>query len=105
MIRDMKLAGLAEGTRCGYLRAVRQLTAYHMISPDQLSERQVEEYLLYVRDELGVARGTFEPIVAGIKFFYLTTLGYEWPLLTQKKFASRVRSDCPTSAAMWTAAA
>src|SRR5262245_32161549 len=58
MIRDMRLAGLVEGTQREYLRAVRQLAASYMTSPDQLSERQVEDYLLYVRDDLGVARGT-----------------------------------------------
>jgi hypothetical protein len=105
MLRDMQLAGLVEGTRHLYLRAVRQLAAYYMVSPDRLTERQVEDYLLYVRDDLGVSRGTFAPILAGLKFFYLNTLGYDWPLLTKKKSASRGRSGCPTSAAMPTAAA
>ena len=59
MIRDMQLAGLVEGTRREYLRGVRQLAAYYMVSPDQLSERNVEDYILYVRDDLGVAKGTF----------------------------------------------
>ena len=59
MIRDLKLAGLDEGTQRAYLRAVRQLAAYYMLPPDQLSERQVEDYILYVRDELAVAKGTF----------------------------------------------
>jgi hypothetical protein len=105
MLRDMQLAGLVQGTRQQYLRAVRQLAAYYMVPPDRLSERQVEQYVLYVRDELGVAKGTFEPIVAGLKFFYLETLGYDWPLLTKKRSASRGRSGCPTSAAMPIAAA
>jgi len=105
MIQDLKLAGLVQGTRRQYVRAVRQLAAYYMVSPDRLSERQVEQYLLYVRDELGVAKGTFEPIVAGLKFFYLTTLGYDWPLFLKKRSASRGRSGCPTSAAMPIAAA
>ena len=105
MLRDMQLAGLVEGTRQQYLRAVRQLAAYYMVPPDRLSERQVEQYLLYVRDDLGVAKGTFEPIVAGLKFFYLQTLGYDWPLLTKKKSASLARSGYPTSAAMPIAAA
>jgi hypothetical protein len=61
MIRDLKLAGLEEGTQQVYLRAVRQLAAYYMLSPDQLSERHVQDYILYVRDELAVAKGTFEP--------------------------------------------
>jgi hypothetical protein len=54
---------------------------------------------------LGVAKGTFEPIVAGLKFFYLQTLGCDWPLFTKKKSASRGRSGCPTSAATPIAAA
>src|SRR5580692_8185033 len=84
MTRDMQLAGLVEGTRREYLRAVRQLAAYYMVSPDRLSERNVEDYILYVRDELGVAKGTFEPIFFGLKFFYVNTLGYDWPLFTKK---------------------
>ncbi len=84
MIRDMQLAGLVEGTRREYLRAVRQLAAYYMVSPDQFSERKVEDYILYVRDDLGVAKGTFDPMLAGLKFFYLNTLNYDWPLFTKK---------------------
>ena len=65
MIRDMQLAGLVEEEPTArYLRAVRQLAAYYLVSPDQLSERNVEDYLLYVRDDLGVAKGTFVPMFA-----------------------------------------
>jgi len=35
MVQDLKLAGLKQGTADVYLRAVRQLTAYYMTSPDQ----------------------------------------------------------------------
>ena len=105
MIQDMKLAGLVEGTAKEYLRAVRQLAAYHMVAPDRVSERQVQDYILYVRDELGVAKGTFEPLFAGLKFFYVNTQGYDWPLFTKKKFASHVRNACPTFAATRTVAA
>jgi integrase/recombinase XerD len=99
MTADMQLAGLAEGTRREYLRAVYQLTTYYMIAPDRLTERQVHEYILFVRDDLGAAKGTFAPILAGLKFFYLNTLGYEWPLFSKKKSASHSRSGYPTSAA------
>ena len=105
MIQDMKLAGLVEGTAREYLRAVRQLAAYYMVAPDRISERQVQDYILYVRDELGVAKGTFAPLLAGLKFFYINTLGYDWALLTKKKFASHARSGCPMSAATKIAAA
>jgi Phage integrase, N-terminal SAM-like domain len=105
MIRDMQLAGLVQGTQGEYIKAVRQLAAYYMVSPGRLSERQVESYLLYVRDELGVAKGTFAPTFAGIKFFYLNTLGYDWPLFTKKKSASHAGKGCPTSGLTTTAAA
>ena len=97
--RDLRLAGLDEGTQQAYLRSVRQLAAYYMVSPDRLSERQVEDYILYVRDELAVAKGTFQPMFFGLKFFYVNTLGYQWPLFTKKKYVSHATSDCPTSAA------
>ncbi len=105
MIKDMQLAGLVEGTRREYLRAPRQLAAYYMVSPDQLSERKVEDYILYVRDDLGVARGTFDPMFAGLKFFYVQTLGYDWPLFTKKKSANPARNGYPTCAVTRTAAA
>ena len=103
MLGDLKLAGLGEGTQREYLRAVRQLAACYMRSPDQLSERQVQDYILYVRDELGIAKGTFEPMFAGLKFFYVNTMGYRWPLFTQKKYASHASVGCPMSVPMMTA--
>ena len=106
MAEDLRLAGLHErGTDKVYLRAVRQLSTYYMLSPDRLSERQVQDYILYVRDELDVAKGTFEPMFAGLKFFYVNTLGWDWPLFTKKKSASHVKNGCPISAAITIAAA
>ena len=105
MIEDLKLAGLVEGSREQYLRAVHQLAAYYMISPDRLTERQVQDYILYVRDDLCIAKGTFAPLFAGLKFFYVNTLGLEWALFTKKKCASHGRSGYRTFAPMRTAAA
>ncbi len=95
MTKDLKLAGLSSGTQREYLRAVRQLAEYYTCSPDQLTESQVEDYILYVRDKLGIAKGTFEPMFAGLKFFYLNTLGYQWPLLTKKKVRTPLRKRLP----------
>jgi hypothetical protein len=52
-----------------------------------------------------VAKGTFEPIFFGLKFFYVNTLGYDWPLFTKKKCASHAGSGYPMSVATRTAAA
>lgn len=86
MIEDMKLAGLAERTQQVYLQAVRGLAKRYRQSPDQLTEEEVRRYLLDIRDQ-GAARGRFKTCHYGIKFFYCTTLGVDWPLFKK-------RSDC-----------
>jgi hypothetical protein len=105
MIRDLELAGLVRSTQREYLRAVRQLAASYMVSPNQLTEREVEDFLFYVRDELCVAREAFATIWASLKFFYLNTLGYDWPLFTKKKSASYAKYACLLFAATRIAAA
>jgi hypothetical protein len=84
MIEDMILAGLAEGTRQAYLRAVWQLTAFYRRSPDLLSEEEVRHYLLDLRQR-GVARGTFQIARYGLQFFFRHTLGRVWELFGGKK--------------------
>jgi len=99
MTESLKLAGLSAGTSKKYLRAVQQLAAYYMVPPDQLSERQVQDYLLYVRDTLEVAKGTWTPMYHGLKHFFVNTLAYDWALFTKKKFACRSRNDFRMSVA------
>jgi hypothetical protein len=83
-IEDMILAGLAEGTRQVYTRAVYQLAAQCRRSPDLLSEEEVRSYLLDLRQR-GVARGTFQIAHFGLRFFYCHTLGRAWELFGEKK--------------------
>jgi hypothetical protein len=101
MTKDMQLAGLVEGTRREYLRGVRLL---HGLARSTQREGGRGLYP-YVRDDLGIAKGTFDPMFAGLKFFYLNTLDYDWPLFMKKKSASHTRSGCPTSGVTRTAAA
>jgi hypothetical protein len=53
----------------------------------------------------GFAKGTFQQHFFGIKFFFVNTLGYDWPLLTKKKSANPFANACLTSEATRTAAA
>ena len=54
-----------------------------MIPPDQLCQRQVEDYILHVRDDFGRGQGDVHPIWAALEFLYVNTLGYDWPLFTK----------------------
>jgi len=89
MMDDMRLAGFAQRTRDVYIQAVRRLAAHYMRSPDLLSEEEVRAFLLYLRDERGVARGTFKTNHGGIRFLYTRTLDRDWPLFSQKNASAR----------------
>jgi hypothetical protein len=55
---DLQLAGLAQRTVNGYLRAVHQLADYCQCSPDQVSEQQLRNWLLYLKNEKEFAYGS-----------------------------------------------
>jgi len=59
MIRDMELAGLTGGTQQTYIGAVVKLQDHYHVRPGRLSEKQVQQYILWLRDEKGVAIGLF----------------------------------------------
>ena len=105
MIEDMQLAGLAQSTQQAYVKCVRKLAGHFRLSPDRITERQLREYLIHLRDVRGIAKGTFQQHFFGIKFFFVNTLAYDWPLLTKKKSANRIANAFPTSEATKTAAA
>jgi integrase/recombinase XerD len=105
MIQDMYLAGLTVGTQKNYVWAVRLLAAHYHIPPDQLTEGQVRDYLVYLREVKGIAKGTFQLYLSSMKFLYLNTLGYDWPLFTKKKSGYPDRNAFPTHGATRTVAA
>jgi integrase len=95
MIGDMELAGYTPGTQQTYLGAVVKLQDHYQVRPDRLSEKQVQQYILWLRNEKKVAKGTFQSNWAGIKFFYYHTLGVDWPLFTRKKVRQPLRKRLP----------
>ena len=95
MIDDMVAAGLAANTQAAYLRAVRGLAKHFRRSPEVLSEKEVRSYLLHLRDERGVAHGTFQPYHAGIQFLYVRTLDRDWALFSKKRSARPSAAACP----------
>jgi len=81
MLEDMQLRGLSAGTQKAYLRAVRQLANHYNQSPDAISEEELRQYFLYLRNEKGIAHSTCKTAFCGIRFFYEHTLQREWPVL------------------------
>ena len=96
MVEDMILAGLAESTKKSYLRQVEGLTRYYMIAPEELTERQVREYFLCLREKKKVSRGSFQQALGGIRFLYDVTLENDWTLFSKKRSPCLSKSVCRT---------
>lgn len=95
MIRDMELAGFTPGTQKGYVAAVLALVKhYGGKRPELMTEEEVYLYILWLRDERGVAQGTFKQQFAGLKSLFFRTLDRDWALFSKKRFARRCRSGC-----------
>ena len=78
MIEDMQLRGFALRTQEAYLLAVRQLARYYNKSPDLVTEEELRQYFLYLKNVKHAARNTCTIALCGIKFFFQHTLGREW---------------------------
>jgi site-specific recombinase XerD len=81
MIEDLQLAGLSGRTEQAYVRAVRQLAEHYRLPPDQISEQQLRDYLLYLKNCKEFAAGSLKVAFNGIKFFYRHTEPREWETL------------------------
>lgn len=95
MIQDMELSGLCKGTQTTYLSAVAAIQQKTGIRPDRLTEDAVYKYILWLREESGVAKGTFITHYHGLKFFYFRCLANDWPLFTRKKIRLPVKARLP----------
>jgi integrase/recombinase XerD len=78
MHQDLKLAGLAEGTQTAYLRAVRQLAAHFRKPPDRITEHELREYLVYLKDEREYSPSSLKIAASGLIFFYTHTVPRDW---------------------------
>lgn len=75
MIREMQLRRLSERTQASYLFGVRSLAKHYMRSPDQLTDREVQDFILHMLTARRLAWSTRNIYVSGMKFLYGATLG------------------------------
>ena len=71
---DMLVRGFAARTRESYLAQVRGLAKYYHRSPDQLSEEEVQGYLVYLLKERALAWSSCNQAASAFRFFYHHTL-------------------------------
>jgi integrase/recombinase XerD len=81
MLQDLQLAGLSERTQEAYIRAIRQLSDHYHTPPDRLSEQQIRDYFLHLKNDRQFASASLGIAYSGIKFFYSHTTPRDWPTL------------------------
>ena len=74
MDEDMLVRGMADRTRESYLWAVTGLATFYHRSPDQVSDGEVQAYLLHLIRDRKRAWNTCHLVVHGLRFFYHMTL-------------------------------
>ena len=82
MIEDLQLRGLSETTQGMYVRAVRMLSEHYHKSPDQVTEEELRQYFLYLKNIRKYSRTASTIALCGIKFFFQQTLKQDWSTLT-----------------------
>jgi integrase/recombinase XerD len=81
MIDDMQLRGLAPNTQRRYVQAVKLFAQHLGKSPDRITEEELRQYFLYLRNEQRVSRSTATVALCAIKFFYEHPVQRAWPTL------------------------
>ena len=74
MIKEMELRNFSPNTQTAYLSAVTNLAKHYMKSPQEISQDEVEDYLLYLKKERKLSYSTRNQVISGLKFFFNQTL-------------------------------
>lgn len=81
MIECLQLRGLSDRTQEMYVRAVRQLAEHYHKSPDSITEEELRQYFLYIKNTKKYSRSASTIALCGIKFFFEHTLNRDWTTL------------------------
>ena len=75
MIRDMTVRGFSPRTHESYIAAVVHLARHYRRSPEQLTNEEVQAYLLHLVQHRKLAWATCSLAVNAFRFLYHVTLG------------------------------
>jgi site-specific recombinase XerD len=79
-LEDLQLHGFAVRTQESYMRAVRKLAYHYHKSPEKITEEELRQYFLHIKNDKKWSRATITIALCGIKFFYEHTLKRQWPI-------------------------
>jgi len=77
-LEDLQLHGFAVRTQETYMRAVRVLAYHYHKSPDKITEEELRQYFLHLKNVKKCSRASMTIAICGIKFFIEHTLKQSW---------------------------
>lgn len=80
-IRALQLNGLGKRTQEAYTRMVRMRVEFYGKTPDQISERELQEYFLHRKNVDQWASRTMRIGYVAIRFFFIHVLRRDWHTL------------------------
>ena len=77
MIRAMELRNLSKHSQRAYLAAVTGIARHYRRSPDKITNKMIEDYLLYLKNEKDNAPNSCGSVLTGLRFFYKNVMKKE----------------------------
>ncbi|HED08809.1 MAG TPA: integrase [Ignavibacteria bacterium] len=81
MEQDMQLLGFSQRTQETYLYRAKKLIEYFNKPPEQITNEELRQYFLYLKNEKKYARATQTIALCGIKFLFEKTLNKKFDVL------------------------
>jgi integrase/recombinase XerD len=80
MSEDMRLRDFRPRTQEGYAAAVRQFLDQVQREPETLTDQDVRDYFIYLREDKKLAPSSINVAVHALRFFFIRTLQRNWPV-------------------------
>ena len=88
-IKELTLRGMSPRTVECYIAAIYSLARYYRLAPDQVTDAQLQDYLLHLRGERKLSPSTLNQHVSALRTFYQLVL--QRPLTQLQAAIPRVR--------------
>jgi len=78
MKEDLRLRNYSPRSEEAYIYHVSRFAKHYGKSPEILGEKEIRQYLLYLREDKRVSQSNYKQSVAALRFLYKYTLNQEW---------------------------
>ena len=97
----MELQNLSQHTQRAYLAAVTGIARFYNQSPDKMTTEKIEDYLLYLKHDKGIAPNSCYSVLTGLRFFCKYVTEKEIPVTYSIRRTTRKLPQVLTMQEIW----